>query len=148
MTTENEDEKIPLIKPIKKEKNPKRVEGGKKSVEARKLKEELKRKEAELLRKENFELKQKALNYSHITKETVSQITKENPKENPKENHITQKQKLLFFLSIGICGLGLIIYSQRNKDDLSQRNKDDLSQKVPKVPKEYKEKKEIDPFDF
>jgi hypothetical protein len=53
--------------------------------------------------------------YLFITKETVSQITKENPKENPRENHITQKQKLLFFLSIGICGLGLIIYSQRNK---------------------------------
>lgn len=114
---------------MNKEKNPKRVEGGKKSVEARKLKEELNRKETELLRKENFELKQKTLN------ETVPQITKEKEKEKVEGNNFIQ----LFFLSIGISFLGLFIYTQ---------TKGASPQEVKEV-KEVKEKeKEKDPFDF
>jgi hypothetical protein len=125
---------------MNKEKNPKRVEGGKKSVEARKLKEELNRKETELLRKENFELKQKALN------ETVPQITKE--KEKPKERNFIQ----LFFLSIGICGLGLFIYNRASGASGAR-----VPQEIPKVQtsapqkeKDHSEKvqKEKDPFDF
>jgi hypothetical protein len=116
---------------MNKEKNPKRVEGGKKSVEARKLKEELNRKETELLRKENFELKQKTLN------ETVPQITKE--KEKVEGNNFIQ----LFFLSIGISFLGLFIYT-KTKGEASGAS----PQEVKEV-KEVKEKeKEKDPFDF
>ena len=120
---------------MNKEKNPKRVEGGKKSVEARKLKEELNRKETELLRKENFELKQKALN------ETVPQITKE--KEIPKERNFIQ----LFFLSIGICGLGLFIYSQKNPKIQEVQEVKEVKE-VKEVNRNEKDQKEKDPFDF
>jgi hypothetical protein len=54
MTTENDVKDLPKKEnsaSLKKEKNPKRVAGGKKVVEARKIKAELKRKEAELLKK-------------------------------------------------------------------------------------------------
>ena len=128
---------------MNKEKNPKRVEGGKKSVEARKLKEELNRKETELLRKENFELKQKTLN------ETVPQITKE--KEKVEGNTFIQ----LFFLSIGISFLGLFIYTQTTNRDSSFTS--GLRPSVPQTkgasPQEVKEVKEVkekekDPFDF
>ena len=59
MMNENETKEILPItaKPLKKEKNPKRVAAGKKGVEARKIKAELKRKESELLKKENIKLK-------------------------------------------------------------------------------------------
>ena len=156
MTTENEDEEIPItIKEKtasqKKEKNPKRVAGGKKGVEARKLKEELKRKEAELLRKEIFELKQRESTSSQITKETSSS-NKETSSSN-KGNSITQKHpllgidyKLLLFLSIGISGLGLIIYNQRNQ--VVSTPIKHIEKKEYKEKKENKEKKEIDPFEF
>ena len=120
---------------MNKEKNPKRVEGGKKSVEARKLKEELNRKETELLRKENFELKQKERDIPEVTKE------KEKEKESNKINYIQ-----LFYFSIGLSFLGLFIYTKTTNRDSSFTPR--LRQEVKEV-KEVKEKeKEKDPFDF
>ena len=144
MMNENED---PITaKPLKKEKNPKRVAAGKKGVEARKIKAELKRKESELLKKENIELK------APITRKEIIKDERTKRADSLDETFNTDKINInynLLYLAIGVVGLGLYLY---HKPSIYYTTRLDPNKKnvIPVVPKSsiVKQKKEIDPFDF
>ena len=140
MMNENDDPNPITAKPLKKEKNPKRVAAGKKGVEARKIKAELKRKESELLKKENIKLK------APITRKEI--IKDEMDSFDETFNNVKKdKNYNLLYLAIGVVGLGLYLYHKPSLDP----NKKNVIPVVPKssiVKGDAKQKKEIDPFDF
>ena len=131
MSTEN-------ITPIKKEKNPNRVAGGRKGVEARKMREEL-------LRKENEKLKEITMK---IEKEKENEITI-NPLK--KEDTISFKKDknsdyILLFLVAGVGGIGIYYFFKKRKQVVPEE-KESVSEVI-NLNSNKKIEEEIDPFEF